>query len=61
MWPAAARGDHGRVEILISLEGAEPPVGWVRVVRGPAWVAGRSEGYEVVLPAGLGCCGRCMR
>jgi len=54
MWPSAARGDHGRVQILISLEAAEPPAGWVRVVRGPAWAAGRSEGYEVRFAGWLG-------
>jgi len=54
MSPLGNPGDDGRVEIVISLDAIEPPVGRLRVASGPGSSQGRGEDEEFLFTGWLG-------
>lgn len=54
MLPLGDPGDDGRVEIVISLDAIEPPVGRLRVDSGPGSVSGRGDAGEFRFTGWLG-------
>ena len=54
MLPPGNPGDDGRVEIVISLDAIEPPVGWLRLASGPGSAAGRGDDKEFRFTGWLG-------
>ena len=54
MLPPGNPGDDGRVEIVISLDAIDPPVGRLRVTSGPGSAPGRGEDKEFRFTGWLG-------
>lgn len=54
MLPPGNPGDDGRVEIVISLDAIEPPVGRLRLASGPGSAAGRGDDKEFRFTGWLG-------
>ena len=54
MLPPGNPGNDGQVEILISLDTIDPPVGQLRVTSGPGSAPGRGGGKEFCFTGWLG-------
>lgn len=54
MLPPGSPGDDGRVEIVISLDAIDPPVGRLRVASGPGSAPGRGDDGEFRFTGWLG-------